>query len=392
MKARLPARLFSLLRQAGKTADRQQMFVYAVGGFVRDLLLATPTCDVDLAVEGRGIAFAKAFAQQRKARITTHERFGTATVTFADGHKCDIATTRTEQYAHPAALPTVRPASIRNDLGRRDFTINALAIRLNPARFGELVDDCGGGRDLRDRTLRVLHDRSFIEDPTRVLRAIRFEQRLGFRPSRDTARLIREAAHTNVFRRLSHTRLSDAILQMLSEREPGTVLAGLAARNLLYIIHPRLQWSPGLAQLLKKIGRAVERHTRLYPARPVQPHIVYGMALTASLPQSAAEATLSRLNIPRRQIRMLLGARQASERLLHTSGRRQRVNLSETVSLLRNLPDEMRIVLLANTPVGNRTTKTVRPARRRATRDSAFDRKRSESDGTRARASVQTNS
>ena len=350
MKARLPARLFALLQQAGKMADRQQVSVYAVGGFVRDLLLTTPTFDVDLAVEGRGIHFARTFAQRHKARVTTHERFGTATVTFADGQKLDIATARTEHYAHPAALPTVKPASIRNDAGRRDFTVNALAIRLNTSRFGELVDEYGGEQDLHDKTIRVLHDRSFIEDPTRVFRAIRFEQRLGFRLSRNTALLIREAVRRNVFRRLSLSRLSNAIIQVLSEREPGKVLARLADCNLLQFIHPQLQWSPGLARRLKKVSQAIERHIRLNPDRPVQPWIVYSMALMATLPQPAVEAALSRLKFPRRQTRTVLWVRQESERLLQTLGQRQRVNRSETVRLLRNLPDETLVFLMANIP------------------------------------------
>ena len=368
MKARLPVRLFALLQRAGKMADRQQVSVYAVGGFVRDLLLTTPTGDVDLDVEGRGsrcasttptvdvdldvegqgIRFAKAFAQLHKARVTTHARFGTATVTFADGQKLDIATARTEQYAHPAALPTVKPDSIRNDLGRRDFTVNALAIRLNASRFGDLVDTCGGEQDLHDKTIRVLHDRSFIEDPTRVFRAIRFEQRLGFRLSRGTALLIRKAVQQNVFRRLSLSRLSDAIIQVLSEREPGKVLARLADCNLLQFIHPQLHWSPGLARLLKKVGQAIERHVRLTPGRPVQPWIVYTMALMSTLPQPAVEATLSRLPFPRRQARTILWVRQEGERLLRTLGSRQRGNLSETVRLLRNLPDETLVFLMAN--------------------------------------------
>ena len=349
MKARLPARLFALLQQAGKMADRQQAPVYAVGGFVRDLLLATPTLDVDLAVEGRGIRFANAFAQQHKARVITHERFGTATVTFADGQKLDIATARTEQYAHPGALPTVKPAPIGKDLGRRDFTINALAIRLNTAHFGDLVDDCGGAQDLRDHTIRILHDRSFLEDPTRVLRAIRFEQRLGFHMSGDTARLMRDAVRLRVFRRLSSSRLADAIIQMLSERDPGTVLARLADCGLLHLIHPQLPWSPALVQRLKHAGRAMARHVRRHPDRPVQPWIVYGMALAAALPQPAVETTLARLKFPRRQIQSFLRVRQAGNGLFPTTGQGARVDRAGTGRLLRTLSDEAYVFLLAST-------------------------------------------
>ncbi len=349
MKARLPSRLFRLLQQAGEAAERQRVPVYAVGGSVRDLLLATPTCDVDLVVEGRGIHFAKTFAQQHKARVTTHERFGTATVTFADGQKLDIATARKEYYAQPAALPTVEPSDITNDLRRRDFTINAMAVRLNTTRFGELVDSCGGQRDLDDNTIRVLHDRSFIEDPTRVFRAIRFEQRLGFRLSRDTTLLIREAVQEHIFRQLSPARLSDAILQVLSEREPGNVLARLADYKLLQFIHPQLKWSPGLARLLKKTEQAIERSIRFNPDRSLQRWVVSGMALMDTLPSPDVEATLARFTFPRRQARSIRWVRQEGKSLLRTLSQQQRGGSHETCRLLRTLPSETIVFLLAKT-------------------------------------------
>ncbi len=349
MKARLPAHIFTLLRQAGKTAEQQEVTLYAVGGFVRDLLLATPTFDVDLAVEGQGIRFAKTFARQHKARVTTHERFGTATVTFEDGQKLDIATARTEDYAHPAALPTVELSSIGHDVRRRDFTINTMAVRLNTIRFGELTDECGGQRDLHDKIIRVLHDRSFIEDPTRVFRAIRFEQRLGFQLSHKTARLIQEAVTGNIIRRLSSARLSDAIRHVLSERDPGKVLARLADCNLLQFIHPHLHWSPRLARLLKQSEQAIAWHTRLHSARPVQPWVVYSMAVMATLPQPAVVTALSRLQFPRRQTRSMLWIRQEGHGLLQTLNQQQRADTPETCRVLRKLPDETILFLLAQT-------------------------------------------
>ncbi len=361
MKNRLPARLFSLLQQAGETAERHRAPVYAVGGFVRDLLLAIPNVDVDVAVEGTGIGFAKAFAHQHRARITVHERFGTATLAFPDGHKLDVATARTEQYDYPAALPTVEPSSIRNDLGRRDFTINTLAIRLNTPHFGELVDGCGGRQDLRDKTIRVLHDRSFFEDPTRVFRAIRFEQRLDFRLSKETAILIKEAVHRKLVHRLSPSRLTDAILQALSEREPAKVLARLADFHLLQCIHPQLKWSPELARRLNRVEKTIAWHARLDSRRPLQSWVIYSMAFMAALPQPAVEAALSRFKPPRRQARSILWIRQEGERLLWSLNQRPRVNPSETVRALRDLPDETLVFLLATTKseTGKRTIAAV---------------------------------
>ena len=357
MKERLPAPLFALLQCAGETADRHRVSVYVVGGCVRDLLLAIPSpgakpgtgFDVDLVVEGNGIRFAKALARPYKAHVKTQERFGTATVTFADGQKLDVATARTESYDYPAAIPTVKRSSISKDACRRDFTINTLAIRLNAPRFGELVDPHGGQRDLYEKSIRVLHHLSFIEDPTRAFRAIRFEQRLGFQLDPNTAVLMKEAVKMKLFHRLSPSRLSKELLHVLSEREPGKVLARVADFNLLQFIHPKLKWSPKLARLLNAVQQAVGWHARLSFNRPLCPWVVYGMALLDPLPQPAVEATLARLKFPRRQTQAMLWVAQAGERLLRTLNQRTRVKPSETFKMLRHLPDESLVFLMAKT-------------------------------------------
>ena len=347
MQDRLPAPLFSLLQKTGKLAERRHERVYAVGGFVRDLLLGVPNLDVDLVVEGNAIRFAKAFAQRDKARVTVHERFGTAGVTFADGQTLDVATARTESYASPAALPTVQRSSITKDVYRRDFTINAMAIRLNAPRFGELVDLHGGRRDLHDKTIRVLHGLSFIDDPTRVFRAIRFEQRLGFQLDWNTAVLMREAVKMGLLHRLSPSRISAELRHALSERDPGKVLARLADFNLLQCIHPKLKWSSGLAQLLHAAGNAVKWHARLAPGHLTSPWVVYGMALMDSLPQPAVEETLTRLTFPRRQTQSMSWVAREGTRLLRTLN--QNANPSETFRALCNLSDETLVFLMAKT-------------------------------------------
>ena len=355
MKERLPGYLLSLLQGVGETADRQRVSVYVVGGIVRDLLLDAPNpegrsgtrFEVDLVVESDGIRFAKALAQRDKARVAIHERFGTATVAFADGHTFDVATARTESYDSPAVLPTVRPSSLREDLCRRDFTINALAIRLNASRFGEVVDCHDGRRDLQDKTIRVLHGLSFIDDPTRVFRAIRYEQRLGFQLDRNTAVLMTEAVKMGLVHRLSPSRLSAELLHVLSEREPVNILARLADFNLLQFIHPRLKWSPGLARLLNAAEKAVEWYARLSLGRLTSPWVVYGMALLDHLPQPAVQETLARLTFPRRQAQTLLWVAQEGARLLRTLDRTDKP--SDTFRTLRNLPDETLIFLMAKT-------------------------------------------
>ncbi len=347
MKDRVPAPLFSLLEETGELATRHHVRMFAVGGFVRDLLLGIPNLDADLVVEGDGIRFAKALAQRYRAKVTTHDRFGTATVTLADGQTLDVATARTESYEAPGALPTVRRSSIREDLRRRDFTINTLAIRLNADHLGDLVDLHGGLRDLQNKTIRVLHGLSFIDDPTRVFRAIRFEQRLGFQLDQDTAVLMKETVNMKICHLLSPSRLSVELLHVFSEREPVKTLARLADFNLLQFIHPRLKWTSGLAQLLKAVDKAVAWHAGLSLGPLASPWVVYGMALLDALPQPAIQETLTRLTFPRRQTQSLLRTSQESTRLLQTLDRT--VKPSETFRALCNVPEETLLFLMAKT-------------------------------------------
>ncbi len=195
-----------LLMAIGEVADSLGFAAFAVGGFVRDLLLQTKNLDLDIVVEGDGIVFAKRLAERLGGQVKAHKRFITAMILLPDwnaneskGLRIDVATARLEYYDYPAALPTVELSSIKLDLYRRDFTINAMAIQLNPAKFGTLIDffNCQG--DLKDKTIRVLHNLSFVEDPTRIFRAIRFEQRMGFKIDAHTNRLIQSAVKMNLF-------------------------------------------------------------------------------------------------------------------------------------------------------------------------------------------------
>lgn len=152
-----------------------------MGGFVKDVFLYQENLDIDVVIEGDGIEFARALAASLGGRVRSHEEFRIAVVILSNGRKIDVATARLEYYKSPGAFPTVETGSIKLDLYRRDFTINTLAIKLNPGRFGTLIDFFGAQKDLKRKMIRVLHNLSFVEDPTRVFRAVRFEQRFGFR-------------------------------------------------------------------------------------------------------------------------------------------------------------------------------------------------------------------
>lgn len=218
--------------------------VYLVGGAVRDLLLGLPNFDVDLAVEGDGIAFAEDLARRLKGHVRPHRKFGTAVVVFEDEEhgrqRVDVASTRTESYAHPAALPKVEHASIRSDLARRDFTINALAVSLKPGTYGDLLDYFGGVEDLARRRIVVLHNLSFIEDPTRILRAIRYESRYGLRMDEHTLNLARACCDMDLVGDLSSARLRDELVALLDEQRVDFSLQRIEELGLASSIHARL--------------------------------------------------------------------------------------------------------------------------------------------------------
>jgi tRNA nucleotidyltransferase (CCA-adding enzyme) len=218
--------------------------LYVVGGFVRDLLLGEPTLDMDLVVEGDAIKLARRLGKGVGARTRSHKRFGTAKV-ILEGREAefgvpslDFAAARLEFYAHSAALPEVERSSIKADLHRRDFTINTLAIRLDSDHYGQLLDFYGGEQDLKDGLIRVLHSLSLIEDPTRIMRAARFEQRLGFTIEERTAELIEDALP--MLSRVTGERIRHELYLILGEREPERVLCRLDGLNVLAHLHGRL--------------------------------------------------------------------------------------------------------------------------------------------------------
>jgi tRNA nucleotidyltransferase (CCA-adding enzyme) len=213
--------------------------VYLVGGAVRDVLMGEPNFDVDIAVEGDGIALGEALAEALGGRVRPHDRFGTAIVVY-DGGRVDVATARTEFYDSPGALPTVEQASIRQDLYRRDFTVNAMAASLKGEDFGRLVDHFGGKRDLENGVVRVLHNLSFIDDPTRIFRAIRYENRYGFSMDAHTLALARACVEMNLVGELSSARLRDELQALLSEESVGDSVRRLADLRIDRAIHPHL--------------------------------------------------------------------------------------------------------------------------------------------------------
>lgn len=351
LASRLPPPLLTLLQSIRTLADTQEVAAFLVGGFVRDFLMNIPNFDLDVVVEGDGIRFGKALAQELKAEWTIHERFGTVsiaipkTLNIPQMHHLDIATARTEYYEYPTALPTVERSSIKKDLYRRDFTINALAIRLNRTP-GELLDFFGGRRDIKDKIVRVLHSLSFVEDPTRVFRAIRFEQRFGFQISKETQHFIQQAETMELFHRLSGVRLGNELIHILEEPEPAKGIQRLSQFKLFPFIHPKLQWKEPAPTLFASGEKILAWHEVENARSGNERWLLYALAWFESLGKTELVKTWKRLGFPQRTTATVGEFLQAQSTLLRTLNRKH-LAPSEVYDLLTPWPKELVLFLMA---------------------------------------------
>ncbi len=349
MQERIPGQLMHTLRRIGETAAHLAFQAYVVGGFVRDLFLYRRNEDVDIVIEGDGIAFARAYAQKYGARIHTHKVFGTAVIIFEDGFKIDVATARMEYYRSPAALPDVEMSSIKMDLFRRDFTINTLAIHLNPNRFGKLIDFFSAQKDLKDKAVRVLHNLSFVEDPTRVFRAVRFEQRFGFTIGKLTASLIQNAVKMDFFKRLSGRRFFTEIRLILEEENPTPAIVRLNDFDLLPAIHPSIEMDQRLIDLLNAAKRAVAWHDLLFIEAPFQRWAVYLMALIHPCDADTAYQVCLNLELSPRTHRLLCRDRFEALKCLNQLEYRLPESNSTLYHLLHPFRTELILYMIAVT-------------------------------------------
>jgi tRNA nucleotidyltransferase (CCA-adding enzyme) len=335
--------------------------VYLVGGLVRDLLLGRENRDLDVVVEGDGPHFARLLAAELGGRVREHQAFLTAVVVDPEGLHVDVATARSEFYREPAALPEVTTSALRQDLYRRDFTINTLALRLGPGETPELIDYFGGRRDLAEGAIRVLHSLSFIDDPTRVLRAVRLEQRLGFAISEETLHLVAVAVEEGVFDRLSGSRLRDELVLLLDD--PAVALRGfdrLADLGVLAALGPELALTPELRERLRSAVGAFHWF-RLQGLAEPSVHLwrLLLVALTEGLPGEGVERLARRLMLSGENLTVVTGA---PARLAAARGvlRRSRLAAHQVADALAELPGEDLLLLLGTES---------EPVRRRVRRD-----------------------
>ena len=336
-----------LLRTIGEVAEENGFSVYAVGGFVRDFLLRTKNFDLDIVVEGDGIKFAKRLAEHFKGTIRTHEKFKTALVIMPDGINIDVATARLEYYEYPAALPTVELSSLKLDLYRRDFTINAMAISLNPEKFGTLVDFFNCQSDIKERRIRILHNLSFVEDPTRIFRAIRFEQRMGFAIGKHTEKLLKNAVKMNLFNRFFGRRCFAELKLIFSEENPIPAIRRMYEFDLLKFIHPNLKYDKRTERNLNEAHRALAWHKLLYLDEVCREWIVYLFSILAPSSLREMAAFCNRFELPDRTRNFLVKEKEASDKILKEMNSGRKLRPSEIYWLLQDRSHESLLYVIA---------------------------------------------
>lgn len=307
----LPRELKDLIPLIQAVALEKKAPAYLVGGFVRDIILKAPNLDLDIVVEGDGISFAHELARILKAKIIFHQRFGTATVAKSSSLKIDIASARKESYPQPASLPSVEKSSLEDDHFRRDFTINAMAVSINPGDFARLIDPFGGRKDLKDKKIRILHTLSFKDDPTRILRAIRFEQRYGFRIEPETLGYLKEAVRLGMLKKVSPHRLSDELILIFQEKYPLKQLKRMNDLVGFNFIDPRLKVSEKTYSLFSAIEREIIRFKKVFlSCYPVESWLVYFMGLIEPLGADKAAEICAKLAFRKEESRKINRFRQ----------------------------------------------------------------------------------
>jgi tRNA nucleotidyltransferase (CCA-adding enzyme) len=280
----LPPPVLALVKIGGQEASELGQELYLVGGVVRDLFLGRANLDFDLVVEGDAISLARKLAKDSQAKLKIHSRFGTAKLDYP-GFSLDLATARGETYSKPGALPTVKPGNLKDDLIRRDFSINAMALHLNPQRFGELIDLYHGKEDLERSLIRILHPKSFIDDATRILRAIRYEQRLGFKLEAETKKLLRR--DVAILDTISGDRIRHELELILKEDEPERALRRAEELGVLSQLCPSLKGDGWLSKMFSK-ARQIDIRLSL--------PILYLCLLSNNLTEKENKEFISRLN------------------------------------------------------------------------------------------------
>ncbi len=298
--------LVKLIKVIGSLADSQGIRAYLVGGFVRDIFLKIKNFDIDIVVEIDGIRFASLLNKSLKGELLAHGRFGTAVINFKD-FKIDVATSRGEIYPYPGSLPVVSAGSLGEDLARRDFSINAMALSINKNDFGFVFDYSDGLEDLKRKQLRVLHDKSFLDDPLRILRLARFKTRLNFSVQAKTLMLLRQAKKQNSLEGMQKHRIRDELILIFKEPQPEKTLKYLADIYGLGFIHPGSRFNKDLEDKFISVRKTCSWFENNFPKRrKLDVWLMYFALFLSNLSLSQIRKITSQLGLTSGEAKRLL--------------------------------------------------------------------------------------
>jgi tRNA nucleotidyltransferase (CCA-adding enzyme) len=342
-----PKRVKNVLSKIGEIGDGLNFPVFMVGGIVRDLFLGIKNYDLDIVVEGEGIKFARELSRDLGGRIKSHEKFGTAVVILADGFKIDVATARREFYEYPAAFPKVELSSIKKDLYRRDFTINAMAIQLNQKYFGKLIDFFGGQRDLRTGIIRVLYNLSFVEDPARIIRAIRFEQRYNFKMDRTTKDFLKKAVNDKLLSRLRKKRITEELILILKEENPLKSLKRMEELGALKYIFPEVELNEETVKGLNKVKDNYNFWKCNIPDEKIELWMIYFCCLIRNLKKVQIQRIYKRLIIKRKSLDKIDYCCSNLDQIIKMISQKNKILPSVIYLKLKGLPNEVLFLAMA---------------------------------------------
>jgi tRNA nucleotidyltransferase (CCA-adding enzyme) len=346
LRERLDGKTLRRLEELGRVADSIGYHAFVVGGFVRDLIMGIENMDIDVVVEGDGIRLAEEMVQRLGLKARYYRDFGTAKLIFDDEQKIDIATARLEYYRRPATPPVVEFASLKLDLLRRDFTINALAISLSEKDFGQLIDFFGGLRDIKEKTIRVLHSMSFVEDPTRIFRAVRFAERLGFRLSKQTMNLLKNARDLSFLSMVPGKKVWSEFALILREDLPENVLRSMKELDLLRYVHEDLRFEKDKEALFRRMRDVMKAYGIIFHDRPVDRVRYYLLGLLHGMERSRIEAFFDRMGMGKKVRRRLVEDLDAVDSIEAGKGKGAEAR-SEIFSILDRTSFEGRLFILA---------------------------------------------
>lgn len=354
MRRAFPKKAIGIISEMARLAEDEGCKAYLVGGFVRDLLLGVKNLDIDIVIEGDALRFARYASEKMGATLVEHRKFGTAALIMPnspeDGArvKIDIATARKEFYKHPAALPSVEFSSMKNDLYRRDFTINAMAVSIIRKDFGRLIDFFGGVKDLSRKRIRVLHEKSFIDDPTRIFRAVRFEQRYDFKIDDRTARLIKNAVKARMFNKVSGERLREEIVLLLKEKEPLRAIKRMNDLHELRFISPKMRFGAKEEALCGRVKKMIGIYgAGFLVKRSLDLWLIYFMAMIDRLSLNDALKVCDRFVIRRGDRLRIISAKKSGEKIIRFLSGKGKIAPSKVYRALEPLSYETLIFLTA---------------------------------------------